>query len=112
MRTTGIKSDRIRSEHWNDVNGNPAGGTTFGNGFAIGWQNGPLGRGMDRKAPNGAFVEDIIDAALDRLRYYQNSRFACDANAKALEHLEAARWVLHERTKDREARSVEGTHKE
>jgi hypothetical protein len=116
----------IKSEHWNDVNGNPAGGTTFGNGFAIGWQNGPLGRhapecgnglfpcvhGCTRRDPNGAFVEDIIDAALDRLRYYQNSRFACDANAKALAHLEEARLVLNQRTKDREARSVEGTHKE
>jgi len=102
----------IRSEHWNDANGNPAGGNTFGNGFAIGWQNGPLGRGAERKEPNGAFVADVIAAAADRLRYYQNSRFACERNAQALAHLEAALDELDSRTKEREVRSVEGTHQE
>ena len=36
MATSGITS-----EHWNDANGNPEGGSTFGNGFAISWQHGP-----------------------------------------------------------------------
>lgn len=116
----------IKSEHWLDANGNPEGGTTFGNGFAIGWQHGPLGRhaggcedgrspcvqGCTRRAPNGAFVEDVIDACADRIRYYQAGRFASDYNAKALEHLEAALAALDQRTKDREARAVEGTHKD
>ena len=100
----------IKSEHWNDTAGNPAGGTTFGTGFAIGWQHGPLGRGTDRKEPNGAFVEDVIEAAADRVRYYQSGRFACERNAKVLAHLEAALAALRARTADREARAVEGTH--
>lgn len=100
----------IKSEHWNDTNGNPAGGSTYGNGFAISWQNGPLGRGNDRKEPNGAFVEDVIKAAVDRISYYQQGRFASERNAKALEHLHAALSELHARTADREARNVEGTH--
>lgn len=100
------------SEHWNDKDGNPEGGTTFGNGFAIGWQHGPLGRGSERREPNGAFVEDVIAAAADRLRYYQGSRFACSANAKAIEYLESALAVLAERTRNRERRAVEGTHEE
>lgn len=115
----------IKSEHWNDANGNPEGGTTFGNGFAIGWQHGPLGRhhpscGMKqdgvctpqctRRPPNGAFVEDIIEAAADRIRYYQGSRFACERNARALYHLEEALAALDQRTRDRESRAVEGTH--
>lgn len=103
---------RIKAEHWNDANGNPEGGTTFGNGFAIGWQHGPLGRGAERREPNGAFVEDIIEAAADRIRYYQGSRFACQYNAKALQHLESALAELHARTANREQRTVEGTHKE
>lgn len=41
------------NEHWNDANNNPAGGCTSGNGFAISWQNGQLGRGEERKEPNG-----------------------------------------------------------
>lgn len=102
----------IHSEHWNDTNGNPAGGTTFGRGFAIGWQNGPLGRGDDRKEPNGAFVEDIIAAAADRLQYYQDSRFASKYNAVALLHLDEALRALSARTADREDRDVEGTHAE
>lgn len=100
----------IESEHWNDANGNPAGGNTFGPGFAIGWQHGPLGRGAGRRAQNGAFVEDVIAAAADRIRYYQSSRFACDRNANALAHLEAALAELEARTESREARGVEGTH--
>jgi hypothetical protein len=100
----------IKSTHWNDSNGNPAGGSTFGNGFAISWQNGPLGRGAERKEPNGAFVEDVIDAARDRIEYYQQSKFSCPENAAALEHLRAALRILRDRTVNREARKVEGTH--
>lgn len=100
----------IKSSHFDDLNGNPAGGTTFGNGFSIGWQNGPLGRGQDRQEPNGAFVEDVILAAKDRLEYYQRSKFACDSNAEAIEMLALAVAVLNQRTAERESRNVEGTH--
>ena len=98
------------SEQWSDTNGNPAGGITCGKGFTISWQNGPLGRGEERREPNGAFVETIIAAVKDRLEFYQKSRFNCEANAIAITHLEAALTVLNERTKDREVRNVEGTH--
>lgn len=98
------------SNHFIDADDNPAGGTTFGNGFAIGWQHGPLGRDADRLPANGAFVEDIIKAAIDRLAFYQNSKFASDYNARALVALEAAVDILNARTADREARLVEGTH--
>lgn len=100
----------ITSQHWNDAQGNPAGGTTYGRGFAIGWQNGPLGRDDGRSEPNGAFVEDIIQAAADRIAYYQASAFVSDFNQVALEHLNAALASLVARTADREARKVEGTH--
>jgi hypothetical protein len=98
------------SNHFTDANGNPSGGTTFGQGFAIGWQNGPLGRGEERKQPNGAFIEDIIAAAKDRLEFYQASKFACEANETAIDLLAAALGVLNARTADREKRAVEGTH--
>jgi hypothetical protein len=101
---------RVTSNQFTDADGNPAGGTTFGQGFCIGWQNGPLGRGDERREPNGAFVEDIIAAALNRLVFYQQSRFACDANAVAIAHLTAALDELQARTAEREKRAVEGTH--
>jgi hypothetical protein len=100
----------FKSNHFTDSQGNPSGGTTFGNGFAIGWQNGPLGRDADRQEPNGAFVEDVIGAAIDRIEFYQRSKFKCDRNTKTLERLRAALESHESRTAEREARKVEGTH--
>jgi len=88
----------------------PEGGQTFGAGFAIAWQRGPLGRGKDRIAQNGAFVEDVIFAAKERLEFYQASRFNCPENALAIEHLEAALAALDSRTRRRESQQTEGTH--
>lgn len=102
----------IKSEHWFDENGNPAGGSTFGNGFAISWQNGPLGRDNDRQEPNGAFVEDIMKAAISRMEFYQSSKFACEENAETLRHLKRALVSQMSRTSNREARKVEGTHEQ
>lgn len=100
----------IVGNHHNDEAGNPAGGTTHGTGIMISWQNGPLGRDGDRKEPNGAFVEGVIAAALDRLEYYQASKFKCRENALAITKLEEAlHWCQH-RTAKREERAVEGTH--
>lgn len=88
----------------------PAGGCTFGPGLCISWQNGPLGRGDERKEPNGAFVETVIAAAIGRLDFYQSSRFNCAENQAALSHLHAALGALEARTLAREQRQVEGTH--
>lgn len=97
-------------QHWVDADGNPAGGVSSTRGATISWQHGPLGRGESRLEPNGAFVEDIIQMAIGRIRFYQASRFACDANEEALTGLEMAADALDRRTRDREARQVEGTH--
>lgn len=97
----------VHSRHDSDENDNPAGGRTVGNGILIDWQNGPLSEG---RIPNGAFVEGVIEAAADRLRYYQASKFSCRENALALTKLEEALHWLQHRTSDREARGVEGTH--
>lgn len=107
---------RIGFNSQNDVdeNGNPTGGNVRGTGFMISWQNGPLGRGPERKAPNGAFVEDVIDAARQRIEFYQTAsggKFACRENAIAITKLEEALMWLDKRTADRERRDVEGTHK-
>lgn len=102
------------SEQWTDENGNPAGGVTTGKGFTISWQNGPLGKEgtPERREPNGAFVEDIIDAAIDRIEFYQSSKFACEENHEALINLRNAAAVLDSRTRRREKSGIEGTHAE
>jgi hypothetical protein len=107
-----MKSE-FTSNHFTDQNGNPAGGTTYGTGFTISWQHGPLGRGEDRRSPNGAFVEDILWAAMDRIKFYQegaDGKFWCDENSRAIFHIEEALRALKERTARREKAGTEGTH--
>ena len=94
-----------------DVDGNPAGGTVDGIGLHIQWQDGPLGRGEDRKKPNGAFVETVINAAMSRIEFYQASKFKSEENEKAINALRVALDALNMRTKRREAAETEGTHK-
>lgn len=92
--------------HWSDEDDNPAGGESHGIGFSIDWQDGPLKGGQ----PTGAFVEDVISACIERIRFYQESKFKCRENALALTKLEEALHWLDHRTADRERRKVEGTH--
>lgn len=106
-----MKQD-IQATHMTDRDGNPAGGRTLGVGIAVSWQDGPLGRGADRKEPNGAFVETVVDVAIDRLEFYQNSKFACAENAEALLHLNRAKAAMNRRTARREEKGIEGTHAE
>lgn len=98
------------SKHVRDPQDRPAGGVSAGIGFTIQWQNGPLGQGAERKAPNGAFVEDVIAACMDRLIEYQRSEFACGENKLAIDSLQRALDSLEDRTKRRVASGVEGTH--
>ena len=98
-------------EHWCDANDNPAGGVTSGKGLTISWQNGPLGRGNARREANGAFVEDVIQAVRQRLEFYQTAsggKYACRENQQAIDFLTRAEDVLDARTREREARQVEG----
>lgn len=100
----------INSVHNEDKDGNPSGGRTIACGLAIQWQNGPLGRGVTRLLPNGCFVETVILAAVDRLEFYQRSKFNCVENAKAIVSLNDALRILGGRTVRREAMGTEGTH--
>lgn len=105
--------DKFEAENRTDEEGRPAGGVVRGTGLSIDWQNGPLGRGDTRMDPNGAFVETVIAAACQRIEWYQTvseGRFKCSENASAIEKLMDALDVLNQRTADREAREVEGTH--
>jgi hypothetical protein len=102
--------DQITCINHNDENGRPAGGSVTGIGIYINWQDGPLGRGEERVLPNGAFVETVIAAALQRIEYYQSSQFKCRENAIAITKLEEALHWLHARTNRREAQGTEGTH--
>ncbi len=99
----------IFAENWWSSE-HPMGGVATARGVTVSWQNGALGRGDARKEPNGAFVEDVIAIAKQRLEFFQTSDFACTENAEAILHLQRALDALEARTRIREARGVEGTH--
>ncbi len=104
--------DVFTAENQTDANGNPTGGGLVGVGLNIRWQDGPLGRGEDRAEPNGAFVETVIAAALQRIEFYNASQFRCRENSLAITKLEEALMWLDARTNRREAAGTEGTHQE
>lgn len=93
-----------------DENGNPTGGAVSAVGIKIKWQDGPLGNPPDMAKHNGAFVEGVIEAAKQRLMFFQGTKFAHDSNAQAIQHLEAALDALDLRTAERKERGVEGKH--
>jgi hypothetical protein len=95
-----------------DPDGNPTGGYVAGVGLNITWQSGPLGK--PPKEPNGTFVDDVIEAARQRLEFYQKAaggKFACRENAIAITKLEEAAHWLYARRMERESRGVQGEHK-
>lgn len=72
------------------------------------FQNGPLGK--DGENINGISIEALIAVCIDRMRGFQTGDFACRTNAIALTKLEESLMWLQNRTRDRVARGVEGTH--
>ena len=95
-----------------DSDGNPAGGDVVGIGLEIHWQDGPRRKDgqAEMDAPNGAFVEDVINAAITRMEFYQDSKYKCRENALAITKLEEALMWMGKRRQDRRDRGVEGMH--
>ena len=94
--------------------GYPAGGHVAGTGLEIDWQDGARGVGKHRKPPNGALLEDVIEAARIRLEYCNsaaNERFRCPENDVALAALEAALTALTARKTRRLKEGVLGSHR-
>ena len=89
-----------------DDKGNPAGGYSLGPGFGIAWQYGVIAE----KGVNGASIEDIIEALIERVKFLNDSAFKCIENERTLEHLTSALRAQLDRTNKRKARKVEGTY--
>lgn len=71
----------------------------------INFQNGPLGDGQEI---NGVSNEALLAIVIDRLECFNAGPFACKENSAALAHLKIAMSALHQRTRDRIERGVEG----
>lgn len=70
------------------------------------FQNGPI----PEKGTNGVTHEALLAILIDRLEGFQKGPFAHPYNADALTSLRSAQASLKQRTRDRLARGVEGTH--
>lgn len=76
------------------------------------WQDGPRGQGEGKPLaePNGAFVEDVLWAALQRLEFFNESKYRDRANSLAITKIEEALQALKNRQLERSYRNVEGKH--
>lgn len=70
------------------------------------FQEGPI----KESGVNGVMNEDLLAMVIARLKYFQESEFACRENAVALTKLEEAMMWLEKRTTARERKGIEGTH--
>lgn len=80
--------------------------TPYPTKYGILFQNGPIAE----VGVNGITHEALLAILVDRLECFQAGKFANDYNAAALNHLRSAQGVLQDRTRERMARNVEGTH--
>lgn len=99
----------IANDFKTDANNNPTGGTSTATGVDIHWQDGPINEGNPR---NGAFIEDLIQISIDRLNFFNESKFRCRENSLAITKLEEALHWLNARTSRRTAQGIEGSHQE
>ena len=77
-----------------------------GYGGKIVFQHGPI----KEVGTNGTTIETLIDVLVNRLEGFQHGPFANEYNADALVALRVAHTRLTDRTRDRQARNVEGTN--
>ena len=76
--------------------------------ISINFQNGPIAEA----GVNGITHEALLAILIDRMEGFQSGPFANDYNAAALAHLQSAAGCLHDRTRERMSRGVEGTNKQ
>lgn len=106
----------VVSQFTTDSDGNPTGGQTVMqaphpeyNAYAISirWQDGIIGE----DGQNGAFIEDVLEAARQRLRFFNSmDQTRCRENSLAITKIEEALQWLDWRTRQRVIHDVENTY--
>lgn len=69
------------------------------------FQKGPR---KDESSTHGLIDSDLLEIVKYRLKYFQNSEYACEENAKALNCIQEALLWLNKRVEDRIERGVLG----
>lgn len=107
----------VQSQFTVDNAGNPTGGVTSMRspgaqssdlefGILVNWQDGIVGP----EGQNGAFIEDVLEAARQRLLFFNSTKFRCRENSLAITKIEEALQWLDWRTRSRLAEGVENTY--
>lgn len=68
------------------------------------------GARKDPESIHGLIDSDLLEIVRDRLVAFQNGEFACEYNAEALTHIEAALKSMNNRVEDRINRKILGTY--
>ena len=119
----GIRNSEINvvSEFTTDQDGNPTGGRThmftkdpmtgdvdeeIAPALIVNWQDGIVGD----DGQNGAFVEDVLEAARQRIQFFNSGRFRCRENSIAITKIEEALQWLDWRTRQRLQQDVENSY--
>ncbi|MEA2001443.1 MAG: hypothetical protein U9N84_06100 [Actinomycetota bacterium] len=109
----------VEASFQSDADGNPSGGissiydredalSTGGSQpplVEIPWQNGIMSEGR-----NGVVLEDMVEACIQRLRFFQDSKFRCRENALALTKLEEAAQWMRQRQRNRHLQNVQSSY--
>ena len=75
----------------------------FPGGFALKFQNGAMELGR-----NGATTEEVLDALIEHIEFFQAGKYKCRENALMITKLEEAKhWALY-RKQLREAQGLKG----
>ena len=107
----------VRSQFITDDDGNPTGGVTTmqppgakveQSAITIRWQDGIVDPDVGQ---NGAFIEDVLEAARQRLRFFNSmDQTRCRENSLAITKIEEALQWLDWRTRQRIIHDVENTY--
>lgn len=94
-------------QNWTNEDGTHAGGVSTGIGYTISWQRGSL----NEAGRNGAFLIEVLKSCQSQLSYFQNSKYKCEENEKALQHLQQSIQYLEARKNRRLDQGTLGTTK-
>lgn len=107
------------NQNWLNPDGTHDGGVSIGFGYTIAWQRGPVLEAEDRdieagqipksSGRNGAFLIEVLKACRQQLKIYQEGKFACEENDKALSALDACIELLEMRRVRRKEEGKLGT---
>lgn len=99
--------------NWTNSDGTHDGGVSYGQGYCIHWQRGPLSQvEKEPSKRNGAFLIEVLESCRHQLNYFQDTFLPCEENKVAIQHIDSALEALHQRRDRRKASGVLGSTKE